>query len=153
MKRIFILMAVFAAAIGAYAQSAVITLPAGSTSLPLGNGTPVIVDFSATWCGACRSYEPTFEAVAKKFQGQATFYHVDVDDCSSLAGRYVERYVPSTFIFDAQGNVVYTFTGSCSEDTLTQYIQSYLHLTPGGGSGNSGSGSANVRDFLRKHVK
>ncbi|MFI3287795.1 MAG: thioredoxin domain-containing protein [Rikenellaceae bacterium] len=42
---------------------------------------PTIVDFTASWCGPCQRFAPTFEAMAKKYGDRMNFYKVDVDKC------------------------------------------------------------------------
>lgn len=39
----------------------------------------VVIDFTATWCGPCRSMEPTFEEYADKFK-DVDFIKIDVDE-------------------------------------------------------------------------
>ena len=44
----------------------------------------VIVDFTATWCGPCKTISPVFEELAKKTPN-VRFLKVDVDECSDVA--------------------------------------------------------------------
>jgi thioredoxin 1 len=38
-----------------------------------------IVGFSASWCGPCKTFAPTFNHAAKINQGKVDFYKVDID--------------------------------------------------------------------------
>ena len=49
---------------------------------------PVLVDFSATWCGPCRALAPTIEAVASEYDGKAVVVKCDVDECEDAAMQY-----------------------------------------------------------------
>lgn len=72
---------------------AVITLDKGATDLPVAD-VPVIVDFSATWCGPCQKFKPIFHQVAEEFKGKALFVSVDVDDCPELAQQFNVSSIP-----------------------------------------------------------
>ncbi|MDE6651880.1 MAG: thioredoxin family protein [Paramuribaculum sp.] len=71
----------------------VIALEKGSTDLPVAD-VPVIVDFSATWCGPCQSFKPIFHKVAEEFKGKALFVSVDVDECPELAQKFGVTSIP-----------------------------------------------------------
>lgn len=47
-------------------------------------GKPVIVDFSATWCGPCKMMAPAFAAASDENPG-IVFLNVDVDDVQAVA--------------------------------------------------------------------
>ncbi|MEM2722585.1 MAG: thioredoxin, partial [Thermoplasmata archaeon] len=60
---------------------------------------PVVVDFSATWCGPCRALEPNLEALSKEYEGKVKFVRVDVDENQELAVQYGIRSVPTLLLF------------------------------------------------------
>ena len=41
---------------------------------------PVFCDFWASWCGPCRMLAPVFEDVSDKYEGQAIFVKIDIDE-------------------------------------------------------------------------
>lgn len=60
---------------------------------------PVLVDFSATWCGPCQMMGPVLEQMAEEFQGKAKVFKVDVDESSDLAQKYQIMSVPNMLFF------------------------------------------------------
>ena len=60
----------------------------------LGN-KPAIVDFTATWCGPCRSIAPILEELAKEYEGQIVVYKVDVDKCRDIAQAFGISSIPA----------------------------------------------------------
>ena len=49
-------------------------------------GTPVVIDFTATWCGPCQRIKPFFHSLAEgDLAGKASFVSADVDDMQDLA--------------------------------------------------------------------
>ena len=62
-----------------------------------GNDT-VIVDFWAPWCGPCRAFAPTFEALSEKYPG-IVFAKVNTEDEPELAGQFEIRSIPTLMVF------------------------------------------------------
>lgn len=56
---------------------------------------PAIVDFTASWCGPCRSIAPILEELAKEYKGQIVVYKVDVDKCGDIAQAFGIRSIPA----------------------------------------------------------
>lgn len=60
---------------------------------------PVLVDFTATWCGPCKALAPIVEKIADEFQGQVKVGKLDIDASRPVAERYRIRSVPTVMVF------------------------------------------------------
>jgi thiol-disulfide isomerase/thioredoxin len=55
----------------------------------------------AEWCGACREYRQTFEALAAQFAGDAEFAWIDIEDESDALGAPDIDNFPTLLVADA----------------------------------------------------
>lgn len=76
----------------------------------LNSNIPVIIDFFATWCGPCKMLAPTFEELAKEYDGKVKFVKVDIDESPNLASKYKIRGVPTLLIIK-NNEVISTMVG------------------------------------------
>ncbi len=60
---------------------------------------PVLVDFTATWCGPCKALAPIVEKLADEFEGKVKVGKLDIDESKPLAVQYKVRSVPTVMIF------------------------------------------------------
>jgi len=60
---------------------------------------PVLVDFTATWCGPCKILAPIVEQLADEFAGKLKVAKVDVDHAPGVAAKYGIRSVPTVMVF------------------------------------------------------
>lgn len=58
----------------------------------------VIIDFWAPWCGPCKSFAPTYEAVSEKFD-DVVFAKVNTEDEQELGQSFQIRSIPTLMIF------------------------------------------------------
>jgi len=72
---------------------------------------PVLVDFSASWCGPCRAIAPVIDKLADEFDGKYKVVKLDIDESPSLAQEYQVRGVP-TFIFMENGEEISRHVGA-----------------------------------------
>jgi thioredoxin 1 len=71
---------------------------------------PVVVDFSATWCGPCRQLSPIIDELAKEYAGKVKVGKVDIDKSQDLAAKYDIMSVPTVLFFKG-GNKVDSLVG------------------------------------------
>lgn len=65
----------------------------------LESDTPVLVDFTATWCGPCKALAPIVDQLADELEGQVKVGKLDVDESPVTAGKYGVRGVPTVMVF------------------------------------------------------
>lgn len=60
---------------------------------------PVLIDFTATWCGPCKALAPVVEKLADATVGRLKVAKVDIDDSPQTATRYGIRGAPTIVVF------------------------------------------------------
>lgn len=76
----------------------------------LASDVPVLLDFTATWCGPCRALTPILEGIAKDHVGKLRVAAVDGDEAASIATKYGVRSYPTLLLF-SKGEVVARHVG------------------------------------------
>lgn len=64
----------------------------------LTSSVPVLVDFSATWCGPCQMIAPFIEEIADE-NPEIKVGKVDIDESTPLALHYGVQSVPTLMVF------------------------------------------------------
>lgn len=115
-------------------------------------GTPLLVNFWATWCAPCVEEMPAIQQVADAFGPRLAVLGVNVQDAATNAEPFVEELavtydlavdpsgelyadvrafgMPTTLLVDAEGTIVYRHTGPLDDDEFVALVAEHLHVTP-----------------------
>ena len=83
---------------------------------------PVVVDFSAVWCGACRQIAPFMDQIAEEMSSEVKIVHIDVDESERVAIKYEIQSLPTLMLFK-KGEAVAAHIGSAGKSELIDWIK------------------------------
>ncbi len=88
---------------------------------------PVFCDFWANWCGPCRMLAPVFEEISDKYENQAVFLKIDVDeeDSEAAAIAYGITSIPNIIAFK-DGKAVDNSLGFVPQAVLENFVEKNL---------------------------
>lgn len=117
-------------------------------SLAAYTGTPLVVNFWASWCPPCIAEMPDIESVHQLSDGRVTFVGINTQDTEDQAAQLVEQTgvtydlvrdpdaelfqafgvfaMPTTFYVDATGDIVGRHAGLLTRDTLLDDLVQHL---------------------------
>ena len=91
----------------------------------LSSERPLLLDFSAEWCGPCKMMAPIVELIANHVDGKALVGKLDVDENPHATARFGVRNFP-TFIFFKDGRLIDRVIGAVPKSVLEQKLKALL---------------------------
>jgi thioredoxin 1 len=89
---------------------------------------PVLVDFWANWCGACRVMAPIIQEIANEYAGKAKVCKLNTEQARDSAVEFSISGIPTTILFK-NGRVQKRWVGLISKKELAAAIDKLLKDT------------------------
>lgn len=83
---------------------------------------PVLVDFWASWCGPCRMFSPTIDAIADEYAAEVKVGKLNVDDEGSIAAKYHVASIPTIILFK-NGEPVKRSVGALPKEAVVEMFR------------------------------
>jgi thioredoxin 1 len=87
---------------------------------------PVLVDFSAVWCGPCKMLDPIVEQLASEWNGKVKVVKLDVDHAPEIAMKYQVLGVPTLMLF-IDGESRERITGFQPKDRIVSKLDPHIN--------------------------
>lgn len=91
---------------------------------------PVLVEFSAEWCGPCKVIAPELEALSRELDGKAKIVKIDIDRSPMIARQMGVQSVP-TFVVFHNGRPVGGKVGALKRNQLREMLDPFLPRAEG----------------------
>lgn len=91
----------------------------------LDSALPVLVDFTATWCGPCKMLEPVLRQLAIDLSGKLEVVKLDIDSNQNLTMQFQVMGVPTLILFKG-GKPVERMTGYQPKDRILKKLAPHL---------------------------
>ena len=88
---------------------------------------PVLVDFTAVWCGPCKMLDPVVKDLAQEWGEKVKVVKLDVDHNPNIAMQYQVMGVPTLMLF-VNGEVSERITGYQPKERIVSKFSSHLNL-------------------------
>jgi thioredoxin 1 len=87
--------------------------------------SPLLVHFTAEWCGPCQGMAPFLEAFASARADSLPVVRVDIDSHPDVAARFMVRAVPTLYVLQ-DGRVLGAHTGALSGAQLARFVHASI---------------------------
>ncbi|MFB8787444.1 MAG: thioredoxin [Potamolinea sp.] len=91
----------------------------------LANGSLLVVDCTASWCGPCRLISPLIDQLADEYSDRAQVFKLDLDTNKPVAKRFGIKSIPAVMFFK-QGELMETLVGVKPYEEFSSAVEKFL---------------------------
>jgi thioredoxin 1 len=91
----------------------------------INGSTPVLVDFTAAWCGPCKMMKPVLEELQQRKGDQLRILKVDIDKSPAAANAFNVQSVPTLLLFQ-HGRQLWRQSGVVQAGPLERIIEQHI---------------------------
>ena len=91
----------------------------------INSDVPVLIDFWAEWCGPCKSFLPTLEAVSQDMSGEIKVVKMNIDQNTQTPSELGVRSIPTLMLYKG-GKQLGIKVGSVPKEELIKWIRSLI---------------------------
>lgn len=89
----------------------------------ISGNTPVLVDFTAEWCGPCKTMKPILDQLHQAMGSSLRILKIDVDKNPAVASSLQISGVPTLILYQ-QGNILWRQSGVVDARQLQAIVRS-----------------------------
>ncbi|MEI2740316.1 MAG: thioredoxin [Chitinophagaceae bacterium] len=87
--------------------------------------TPVLVDFTAEWCGPCKMMKPVLEELHLRMGNKVRILKIDIDKSPAAANSFQVQSVPTLMLFQ-NGKTLWRKSGVIQASQIEKIIEQHI---------------------------
>ena len=91
----------------------------------LDSALPVLVDFTAPWCGPCKMLDPVVHQLSQDWAGRVKLVKLNIDENQDLTMKYQVQGVPTLILF-VKGKPVQRVSGYQPKNRLAEKFTKFI---------------------------